>query len=166
MHELRILTVRQPYASAMFFGLSPKDVENRSKPPPRRMIGGRIYIHAGEALEIDALPMCRELGFDPLMVGERTGTELRQHVRATLRASVTNPMPHGVILGSVLLAGYERGGDSPWRDPAILFGWILRDPEPLERPVCVPGGGSLTHGWRPSEDVAAQILAQEYGRAA
>lgn len=70
-------------------------------------------------------------------------------------------LPHGAILGSVLLAGIEPAqSESPWRDTAATYGWTLRDPRPLREPIYVPGGGSVTHGWRPSEDIAL-LLEQD-----
>ena len=155
------LTVRQPYASAMFFGPHPKDVENRSRKPPEKLLGKRLYIHAGEGFDRDGLAVCRRLGWNPLgYVGKVPGTVAE-------RIQAASPVPHGVILGSVLLDGFERGPwsslGSPWRDPSIEYAWILRDPQPLERPVPVPRGGQLTLGWRVPEDVALQIIAQEHG---
>ena len=47
--NVRVLTVRQPYASLIIYG--GKDVENRSQPVRFR---GRLYIHAGAALHEDA----------------------------------------------------------------------------------------------------------------
>jgi hypothetical protein len=164
------LTVRQPYASAMFFGPHPKDDENRSKKPPEKLIGQRLWIHAGEAFERCGLALCRRMGFNPL------GYEGKVPGYVAERIQAANPVPHGVILGSVLLDGYVVGNagwtvgsvhsrrlESPWRDPSVEYGWILRDPQPLLVPIPVPQGGQLTHGWRLPEDVAVQIVAQERG---
>lgn len=157
--EFLALTVRQPYASAMFFGPHPKDVENRSRKPPEKLIGQRLWIHAGEALDGDGLHLCLRLGYEPL----------RRHGEINDRL-IHDPLPHGMILGSVLLDGYERGPwsglGSPWRDPSVEYGWILRDPQPLLVPIPVPQGGQLTLGWRLPEDVAVQIVAQERGEIA
>jgi hypothetical protein len=161
----RALTVRQPYASAMF-GPHPKDVENRSRKPPERLIGKRLWIHAGEALEVDALPFVRAMGFDPLGLGDLWDGDvevLSAAVRTKRWDIVPNPLPHGVILGSVLLDSWTRESSSPWRDPSEECAWILRDPQPLAVPVPVPQGGQLTLGWRLPEDVAMQIVAQERG---
>lgn len=173
MFDFRILTVRQPWASAMFFGLSPKDVENRTMPPPPSLIGKRLYIHAGEGMDRDDLAFVRAMGFDPFGLGAvfdgpvtALSIAVRRKVLAARRGEIENPLPSGVILGSVLLDGYSRESDSPWRDHNVEYGWILRDPQPLARPVPVPGGGQLTHGWRPSDDVAAALLEQEFGAAA
>jgi ASCH domain len=78
----RVLTVRQPWASAIIW--AGKNVENRAWPTRYR---GRLYIHAGMALEPDdVLP-------------PRT------------------PVPRGAIIGHVTLTGCVRDSPSPWAEP-------------------------------------------------
>ena len=52
MTELRALTVRQPWCSAMVIG--DKRVENRSR---RTRYRGMVALHAGLAIDWDAAPM-------------------------------------------------------------------------------------------------------------
>jgi hypothetical protein len=160
----RALTVRQPYASAMFFGPLPKDVENRSRRPPEDLIGQRLWIHAGETLDVEGLKLCRRLGWNPVGFGDHLEAT-QAFARDVRRWEQRRPLPRGVILGSVLLDRctmlHEVG--SPWRDWRVEYAWILRDSQPLAVPIPVSGGGSLTLGWRVPEDVAAQIVAQERG---
>lgn len=181
----RALTVRQPYASAMFFGPDPKDIENRGRKPPADLIGKRLWIHAGQTMELGALPFVSAMGLDPYGLGlhnhdggpcgacvledalggdvEPVIAAVRKRRSESRHGAILNPLPTGVILGSVLLDGWSRTSESMWREPSEEFGWILRDPQPLAVPIPVPGGGSLTLGWRVPEDVAVQIVAQERG---
>jgi hypothetical protein len=160
--EHRALTVRQPWASAILLG--GKDVENRTKPPPKGLVGQRLWIHAGLKLELEGLVFCRRLGFDPLGFGK--GDIDRGSVRQRQRQM--RAFDHGAILGSVLLVGVETMNASPWRITEkdgrdYPYAWILADPRPLVTPVsCV---GSISLGWRVPEAVVERLLEQGRGAA-
>lgn len=56
------ITIKQPWAYAVAHGH--KNVENRSKPPPKAVLNQRVAIHAGKAIDQDAQhfpPMARLL---------------------------------------------------------------------------------------------------------
>ena len=133
LSDLRALTVRQPWASAFFNGPRPKDIENRSRPCPRDLVGQRLWIHAGLKLEPEGVAFCRGLGLE--LPGE---------------------LPHAAILGSVLVVACVEQHGSPRRVPFMRFGWVVADPRALPQPVpCVGRGVAL--GWRIPADVAAKL---------
>jgi hypothetical protein len=109
-----VLTVRQPWASAIFVG--GKDVENRKQ---RTHFRGRLWIHAG-------LHASRR---EPDRWAERRGIWLPEE-----------PLPRGVILGCVQLVDCVEESNSPWAIPGNFY-WLLRKPMLLKRPV--PHTGSL-----------------------
>jgi ASCH domain len=67
--ELKVLTVRQPWASLIVAGV--KDVENRSW---RTNYRGRLGIHAGSRIEQDALEVHGHLLDEDLPLGALIGT--------------------------------------------------------------------------------------------
>lgn len=58
------LTVHNPWAAAIAYG--GKSVENRSWPPPPKLIGGRLFIHAGKAQDRHGVAVVRHLAPDAL----------------------------------------------------------------------------------------------------
>lgn len=103
-----VLTVRQPWATAIF--VAGKDVENRTWSTDYR---GRLWIHAGAATsraEPDAWAAAHGLWLPD------------------------EPLARGVILGSVELVDVVRGADSAWALPDD-YHWVLRRPMLLVRPV-------------------------------
>jgi hypothetical protein len=113
-----VLTIRQPWASAIFH--AGKTVENR---PRRTHYRGRLWIHAGEFRRRDDA--------DSWATGQ--GLWLPEE-----------PLPRGVILGSVRLVDCIDDSDSPWAHPGS-YHWLLQSPMLLVRPV--PQKGSLGFSW-------------------
>jgi ASCH domain len=113
-----VLTIRQPWASAIF--VAGKDVENRSWRSDHR---GRLWVHAG-------LHRSREA---PDRWAKRHGLWVPEE-----------PLSRGVILGSVELVDIVRDADSPWALGG-QFHWLLRRPRLLVRPV--PWNGVLGLKW-------------------
>jgi hypothetical protein len=113
-----VLTIRQPWASAIF--VAGKDVENRGWTTEYR---GRLWIHAGLYTKRDEP--------DRWAKGHRLWVP-------------EEPLPRGVILGNVELVDIVVDADSPWalRDQ---FHFLLRRPRLLRRPV--PWTGGLTLKW-------------------
>lgn len=144
------LTLWQPWATTVMVG--PKGVENRGWPPPRFLIGQRIWIHAGKTFDEDAVAFVR-----------RHWPEL------------PSGLPGGVLLGSVRVLGAlsdsgRRLGefDAPGVKASLWFfgpwGWVLGDPRPLERPISCRGAQGL---WRlPSELRAALLIGHRHRAAA
>lgn len=154
MTDIRILTVRQPWAWAIFHG---KDVENRS----RNVAGswrGTIAIHAAKAIAD----------------GDQTLTSPLVDVLNPLLNAIP-PVPRswwanrGAIIGVVDLVGVHHcfnastdfEGCSPWAEPDT---WHLElaNPRPLSEPFPFRGALGLR---RLPEDVARQVF-QRIGRTA
>ena len=85
--EVRVLTVRQPWAWAIIQG--GKDVENRSWPTKHR---GRLLIHAGSAFERDGYETVKRL--------------------ATVLPPSANEFVRGAIIGVVELVDCVQDSDS------------------------------------------------------
>jgi hypothetical protein len=111
-----VLTIRQPWASAIF--LAGKDVENRSWSTNHR---GRLWIHAGRATD----------RAEPDAWARDAGLRLPEE-----------RLPRGVILGCVELVDVVRDSLSPWAMPGE-YHWVLGRPLLLERPVERKGGLGL-----------------------
>lgn len=160
--EMRILTVRQPWAWAIIFGQ--KDVENRV----RNIAGGYrglVALHVGKAA-----PEAEDiLAVERLMPGVRKGLDWMAHMAFT-------DTTLGHIIGVVDLVGVHRGPNtetdrmrvgkpfgpcSPWADPDA---WHLElaNPYPLTEPIPFRGALGLR---RLPEDVAGQVF-QRIGRTA
>lgn len=148
---MRVLTVRQPWAAAMFAELirDRKDIENRTWQPLAR---GRIAIHAAQRVDLAA---ARLLGVD------------------------TPDRDLGVVLGTVEVVRWHEAPDecwgegclsiddaepiSPWAQfpkpgDAPLFHWVLRGPRRFVTPIRASGQLGL---WEPGPTLAAQIRDAE-----
>jgi hypothetical protein len=122
--DVRVLTVRQPWASAIADGTKP--VENRTRPTSYR---GPVLIHAGLA---------------PADVTRETAPEV------LLRWSATRPhrnaeLPVGVVLAVANLAGVHADRGSccgPWAERGAWH-WRFDEVVALERPVAHRGALGL-----------------------
>ena len=133
-----------------------KRVENRTRPPPAKLVGQRLALHAGKASPREAWELVAEISGEPT-------PDL---------ASV----PHGAVTGVVTLYGWMRGaGDdqarvtadglpprlgvhvfSPWRRTGHVW-WLLADVVRLPEPV--PARGQLGV-WRLPTVVDAAVREQ------
>lgn len=129
---MRALTVKQPWAAAIAHG--PKRIENRSKPVPVKHLGTTILIHAGAAVDENALPrdMVRQWA---------------QQWRA--------------IVAVATLAGchQDQGCCRPWGFPGTWH-WELTDVQALPHPPR-PVRGQLGL-WTVSDDVLAAVQRQVF----
>jgi hypothetical protein len=109
----KILTVRQPWAWLIIHG--GKDVENRSWDPKWT---GTLVIHAGKTIVEEPIELAEagQPGF-----------------------ALPNPMPRGVILGTVELVGVVTDSTSSWAEKG-QFHWLLRNPRPCPQ---IPWRGAL-----------------------
>jgi len=129
---LLALTLQQPWANAVRdLG---KRTENRSWPPPQRVLGQFIAIHAGMSFREDAADW----------IAARSGRMLtRQNV----------PLGAVVALARVIKVVQEHPGDPWFVGP---YGWVLDDVVPLT-PVPCRGRQQL---WRVPQEVYAEINVQ------
>jgi hypothetical protein len=103
----RVVSVRQPHASAFFWGRPPKTVENRSRPTAYR---GLVFIHAA-------------MRDDPNWE--------RSPMRDVLAAlPVTATGIHGAIIGLVELVSCTRDSTSPWALPG-MWHWQVEPVFPM-----------------------------------
>ena len=123
--DVRCLSVRQPDACLIVSGI--KGVENRSRRPPRHLIGRRIAIHAS------------------LSRNERELSE--EQARDASMSTVYYRDTRGAVIGDAILVGFYEPGDEPknasdaiWWD-RDCYGWILRDARPAIEPI--PAKGKL-----------------------
>ena len=114
-----VLTVRQPWASLIIHG--GKDVENRTWIAPSRLIGKRLWIHAGKRIE--EVPAVHDADISCCDWRDQAGR----------------------VLGSVLLSEVVRVSEV--RDCKWATGpwcWVLTDPKPC-RPFSARGKQGI---WR------------------
>lgn len=122
--EVRVLTVRQPWAWAIIQG--GKDVENRSWPAKHR---GPLLIHAGNAFERDGYETVKRL--------------------ATVPPPPANDFVRRAIVGVVELVDCVQDSDSEWA-VAGQWHWCLSSPRKVGAVPC-PGKLGL---WRPPASVS------------
>lgn len=154
--EMRILTVRQPWAWAIIHG--GKDVENRV----RNIAGdyrGPVAIHAG---------LARAATDDAQVVAHRVLTKRRASL-----VDWSTGQAHGVILGVVDLIDVHHwanclnpvdpadmstwSGCSPWAEPVDVHHLMLTNPRALAEPIPYRGALGLR---RLDDDTTARIFAQ------
>ena len=147
---MKALSIRQPWAHLILHGLPQygpvdegdgnfrlaptitpalKDIENRSWPLPSGMVGQRIYIHAARKTDNSAHRWLIEQGLPE-----------------DLAMRLYNPavVPLGALVGSVTIAGQITAGRRDHEQTKSFwfsgpYGFILRDPQPLESPIPYKG---------------------------
>ncbi|MHC4864646.1 MAG: ASCH domain-containing protein [Planctomycetota bacterium] len=148
---MKALTLWRPWPWAIFYpqSFAAKDVENRTWPPPKSIIGQQIAIHAGKRYDDDsAFDIAWEFGIDNLP------TEAK----------------HEGIIGLVVIDRGISGGRQGCgpanlpNDQAIYsdwyhgpHGWVMRDRILLPRPVPCRGAQGL---WTVPQTVLDQIRDQ------
>ena len=120
----KCLSIQQPHAWAIILGA--KDVENRSWKCNHL---GRLYIHAG-------LTECDDTVVDEVIA--RVANHLRIPISAARDAyGQHRERSFGAIVGFVRMVGCATSYDSDWFEGE--YGFILKDPEPLDEPVPCKG---------------------------
>jgi hypothetical protein len=126
------MTLWQPWASLIAIGAKP--YETRSRPPPARLIGQRIAIHAARKRV-----RLKDLDADTLGAISRAPGDARW----------MDTMPLGSVVCTAVLAEalpVERVSHDPFGDyrPG-RWAWRLEDVMPLDPPI--PARGAQTWGW-------------------
>ncbi len=138
MTEIRALTVRQPWASAIVGRPGgdggPKDVENRTRRTNHR---GLILIHAGLRYDHDHPPAP-----DVLSRWMRSGHAPQEWV-------------FGAIIGTAVVEDCHQcdGSCSEWAEPGAWH-WALGDRRALPEPIGAKGALGI---WKPDAAVSAQF---------
>lgn len=130
---MKVLTVRQPWAWAIFNG---KDIENRDWPTNYR---GPLAIHAGKGMTADEYVQASQFIFE----------------KGGAWPPYRPDLVFGAILGVVELVDCTPLHPSAWFQGA--YGFVLANPRPLANPVPCKGALSL---WEPPADVLAAVNAQ------
>lgn len=129
---MRALTIRQPWAWAIFNG---KDIENRDWPTRFR---GRVAIHAGKGMT------------------DAEWKAARDYCKARgLVIPVPDVLLRGWVIGTVEIVDCVSSSDSPWF--MGRYGFVLRNPQPLAIPQ--PAKGALGF-WEPDEETQMAIKRQ------
>jgi hypothetical protein len=113
---IRILTIRQPWASLIMLGL--KDIENRSWATSHR---GPLAIHAAAKCTADWSPLIDDL----------------------LTRDDVNALPRGVILGVVTLTECVTAHSSRWFEGPV--GWCVERPRVFRSPILHRGQLALAY---------------------
>ena len=172
--EMRVLTVRQPWAWAIIHG--GKDVENRLRSlGPYR---GPVAIHAAQQLApeaLDSFMLRRAWHLAGDMPQRQTSSGMFEPVLEESYDEEASWLPLGAVIGVVDLADEHPSGDcwrKPWKwetaDPVngdYCSDWamadhhhlVLANPRPLARPIPATGRLGL---WRPDDDLLAAITVQ------
>ena len=149
--EIRGLTLYQPWASAVAEGV--KRWENRSWPPPRKMIGQLVAIHAGKTFDERSAPKVASLWRGMSEHGPfETGAILAvaRIAGAVCLETPTDPIVGGSLRDREMI---RSASTDPW-----IFGpwaWLLTDVKKLETPIPCRGRQRL---WRLPEDVEVACL--------
>jgi len=142
---MRALTVRQPWAGAMFIGEGAKRVENRTWNTTMR---GTVLIHAGKAIDMDAPAGLSPLFYSPMEVrGAILGT-----VKITdshLEGDACTDACSEVIPGTVTRWAQR----ATYADPRPIYHWVLDEASLFVTPI--PCKGAL-QWWEP--DYSTQYL--------
>ena len=141
--EIRLLSVRQPWAWALIHG--GKDVENRSWSTNYR---GLLAIHAGLQPH-DTLKHDNWKEFEKQFVG-----------RDVFKDFDIEKEPRGAIIGVIELYDCQPGHlvDSVWRDDEPgWFAWKVRQPVELPEPISCKGQLGLGRIPSPLQDVLIDV---------
>lgn len=134
------MTLWQPWASLIAIGAKPW--ETRGRPPPRRLLGQRIAIHAAIRQ-----PRLSELDDD-------TAEAI---TRAFCDRGWLHTLPLGAIVCSAVLAGglpVEQVSADPFGDYGPgRWAWRLTDVRPVDPPVPVKGMQLWGWPWHVPENV-------------
>lgn len=118
---MKAISVLQPWAHLIIHG--GKDIENRDWPTRVR---GRVAIHASKRL-------------DKVQMGE--AMEVMHRLGTSKPCIAAHAIAFGAVIGTVEIVDCVQRSDSPWFFGD--YGFVLRDPRPLLKPV--PCRGAL--GW-------------------
>ena len=136
---MRILTVKQPWASLLVLGFKP--VENRTWGTEYR---GDVGILAGQSIDISAAALEFALEYLPAKSHQST-------------AEVVNLLPRGGVIGVMELHGIVTEMDSEW-----FFGpkgLLMRNPRQTKRLLPMPGNLSMFTATDQDEAIIRRYLA-------
>lgn len=101
------LTIRHPWLWCILH--SDKRIENRSRKPPSKHVGTRVYLHSSKQFDHKGAEFCREVGVE-----------------------LPDEYNFGCLEGSAVLAGTTDYCDDPWYQGPV--GWRLDEVRSLKHP--------------------------------
>ena len=112
---MKAISIKQPWASLIAHGI--KDIENRTWKCPQKYIGKRVLIHAS-------------------MVGEKDYFIPKSFFTNPKVCSIleSNELPHGAIIGSVVIADCVQNHPSVWAEKCC-WNWVLKDAVLFDKPI-------------------------------
>lgn len=118
---MKTITIKQPWASLIAHGI--KDIENRTWPCPKKYIGQRVLIHAGQrtASFWDSTPEIYKIADNFISEISKSGTDWSRY-------------PHGSIIGSVTIADCVQNHPSIWAEKGV-WNWVLKDAVLFDKPI-------------------------------
>jgi hypothetical protein len=129
------LSIRQPWTGLIVLGFKP--IENRTWPIPVKYLGDRVYVHAGQSVDLNALAYrgqpIQEAAAQLAMQAGVSGAEFLKRLEQAPQV-----FSLGGIVGAVDLIGCGRNvSRSPWavQRPEIWH-WRLAAPEALPFTPC------------------------------
>lgn len=154
---MRALTVKQPWAAAMFMAEQPKNVENRTWSTDYR---GDVAVHAGKAVDRTSFVFTSGLVLADDMVTSgflgvvRLVDVHKQYTSACYDARCEDNV--WAEFGREFKTEDENDVDDS--DPKPIYHWMLDSPRPFETPVSCSGSLGL---WTPKlwmlEDIYEQL---------
>ena len=116
---MKAISIKQPWASLIAHGI--KDIENRTWKCPKQYIGKRVLIHSSKGKG----------------VGWTMNSEQRVQILvhpSGLAGVDCNKLPHGAIIGSVVIADCVQNHPSVWAEKDC-WNWVLKDVVLFEKPI-------------------------------
>jgi hypothetical protein len=142
------ITVRQPWAWAIFNATPIKDIENRDWALPKKYYGCTVAIHAAKGMTYREYDEAAEFIWN---VGIAYGHRVV--------IPTENMLTRGAIIGTVEIATCVSSSGSPWF--MGKFGFVLKNAKPFPDPI--PARGALGF-WEPDTLTAMAINRQEIAR--
>jgi len=121
---MKALSLLQPWAHLVIYG--GKDIENRTW---RTTFRGRVAIHASQRHAMSEYFSASDL------INTRS-----------IGAETPNEVTYGAVIGTVEIVDCINHSDSPWF--CGPYGFVLRNPQPLAKPVFCRGSLGLWD-WEP-----------------
>lgn len=153
-NALRVLTVKQPFASLLCWGV--KDVENRSQ---KTNIRGRVLIHAGAQWYGDfyrGKSAVAKVFFPSNILTKEQRESMTFEQRSKLLKADTY-LPLSAIIGEVEIVDCVQNHPSVWAIPGYWH-WVVENAVLFPEPI--PCKGALSF-WRPQGALIDQIFEQQ-----
>lgn len=149
---MRAITLHQPWASLIAIGAKP--FETRAYPPPRKLLGKRIAIHAAaRPAALTAREMSRTAD------GHRLNIEITARLMGAGLGNLWCDLPHGAVVCTAIISGAYRIGEA-WTSSRfgemVVIAEVMGGSRSIDSNIATDPYGNYEQGrwlWR-LEDVA------------